>query len=159
MKKLFILSLLLLATAISFSQTQNSYTTVTITTDTTGIISAKGFLPFTSAYGTFLYDITVDSTGADEGSTDSLAVYYKMLVNLAGNYYNKHDNYLLAKIGVISSGAITWANWINWEDNTKYLVEFPDLNVCDACSVYYSFGVSDSLITSGVIGGNFGKTR
>lgn len=153
----------LLAITLSFSQMSNSSTTLTLITDTTATISSKGFLSFSSAYGTFNASIEMDSTGTDSdtsGASDSLAVYYKMLTNRGTeNYEDKHDNYLLAEICTISNGAVTWANWINWADNAKYLLRFPDLNVCDACSVYYSFGTGDTLKTSGVFKLNFGKAK
>jgi len=153
----------LLAITLSFSQTLNSYVQVTLTTDTLTNASSIGFLPFSSAYGTFNASLQVDSTGTDDdtsGTADSLAIYFKMLINQGtGTYVNKHDNYLLAEICTISSGAVTWANWVDWTDNAKYLVRFPDLNVCDACSVYFSFGTGDSLITSGILELNFGKAK
>jgi len=121
---------------------------VTLTTDTTGFTSAKSKLILRNWNGVMNASILVDSTGTTVtggGASDSLGLFYKMLrIDYDGNISQIHDDWILAEIYDGSD----WLTYINFADSVKYLVDFSSLDVCDACSLYITFGSTDSLTSS-----------
>ncbi len=130
-----------------FAREFSSYTSATLTFDTTKATSDTVIIRFNNAYGNLNISALFDSTGTDSDTTgvsDTLQIFYKMLDYDNGTYYSKHDNWFAAEI---YNGTI-WTTVLNWTDSTKYLVDFSDLFACDACSLYAVIGVGDSLMAT-----------
>jgi hypothetical protein len=160
MKIITILLALCLFTSLTFAQVESITSFITLTFDTTKTISNKSVIYFTGATGYFNFYVACDSTGGDEGTSDSLAVYYKTLSDSAGSIIQMQDNWSLAEIyNGTGTTAGSWVNWLDWTDATKYRMDFPDLSVCKSCSLYASFGTGDSLIATLKIGYSFLKLK
>ncbi len=160
MKIIFAILSLCLFTGLAFTQVQPVTSFVTLTIDTTTNISNKSVINFYGAMGYFDFYVNADSTGADEGATDSLAVYYKPLSDSAGTVIQLQDNWNLAEIyNGTGTTAGTWVTWLNWADVTKYRMDFSEMAACNACSLYTSLGTGDSLLVTVKIGYTYLKLR
>jgi len=147
--KNYILPILLLLLTVPFLMgvggKMSSYTiNHTFTIDTTSNSSSADTIRFVNAYGTFNVSMTPDSTGADEGATDTLAFQYRMLVYDNGTWRLLHTNWLSAEI----DNAGTWVTSLNWTDGTTYRVDLSDLDVCDGIEAKIVLGTGDSLLVS-----------
>ncbi|HDL60126.1 MAG TPA: hypothetical protein ENH14_01585 [candidate division WOR-3 bacterium] len=112
----------------------------TIAVDTTGNTFYGAILWGTGAFGVPTFSILLDSTGADEGATDTLKIAYKMLGlnSESGDVEVLHDNWYQ---GEIDFGIVK-----DWADSVKYHVTFDTLTGCIGCSLKIELGTGDSLM-------------
>ena len=123
----------------------NSYAATTLTFDTTATVQ-YGILNISNFGGGFNIAGLIDSLGVGSSSVskDSLQLWYKMM------YWDAPNNQLVLlhddwKAAEFYSGT-AWTELLTWTDSTKYTMDLPDLDVCDACSLKVSVGNGDEFI-------------